>query len=154
MNVEPGIGAGPIKYGITQEELITFIGNPDRIDQGEYVAGKGDWYKVLWYTHKNIQFTFDVEDDYRLGLITIMGTGYPLFGGELFGLPLESVKRFIAKTTGEIARLEDWTSYENETHKCLEHDGLGILFWFDEGCLSEMQCSYLFESDNETALWP
>jgi hypothetical protein len=154
MNIVPGIGIGPIKYGISEEELISIMGNPDRIDEEEYLEGNGDWHRVLWYSPRNIHFTFDKEDDYRLGTITVMGSGYPLLGKEIFGLPLDLVKKFVAKATREIAKLEDWTWNEEEAHECLQHDGLGILLWFDSGNLSEIQCSYLFEQDNETVIWP
>ena len=154
MNIEPGIGLGEIKYGIKEDDLIALLGKPDRIEESEYVEGSGDWHRQLWYSHRNISFTFDLEDDYRLGVITIMGSGYPLYGKELFGLPQNTVKSFVAKATKEIPKYEDWTWDEDETHECLEHNGLGILFWFNAGCLSEMQCSYLFEADNETVIWP
>ena len=154
MKIQPGIGIGSIKYGITEDELIQILGKPDKIDEEEYVEESGDWHRVLWYSPRNINFTFDKEDNYRLGIITIMGSGYPLFGRELFGLPRNTVKQFIVKATMEIPKFEDWTWDEEEAHECLRHDGLGILFWFDSGNLSEMQCSYLFESDNETIIWP
>lgn len=154
MNIVPGVGIGPIEYGITEEELISIIGEPDKIDEEEYVEGTGDWHRVLWYSARNLHFTFDKEDGYQLGTITVLGSGYPLLGKELFSLPQDTVKNFVAKATREIPKLEDWTWNEEETHKCLQHDGLGILFWFDNGDLSEMQCSYLFESDNETVIWP
>lgn len=154
MKIEPGIGLGEIKYGINEDDLISLLGKPDRIEESEYVEGTGNWHRELWYSHRNISFTFDLEDNYRLGLITIMGSGYPLFGKELFGLPQNIVRSFVAKATKEIPKYEDWTWDEDETHECLDHNGLGILFWFNAGCLSEMQCSYLFEEDNETVIWP
>ncbi|USD20465.1 hypothetical protein MJO52_15475 [Microbulbifer variabilis] len=153
MNIEPGVGIGEIKYGIFEKDLIRILGNPDRIEKGEYVEGSGDWHRVLWYSHKNLSFTFDKEDDYRLGVITVMGSGYPLFGKDLFNLPKNTVRDFITKVTNEIPKFEDH-SFDSDPHECLDHNSLGIIFWFDSGDLSEMQCSYLFETDNETVKWP
>ncbi|WP_444921579.1 hypothetical protein ACJJID_03970 [Microbulbifer sp. CnH-101-G] len=154
MRIHPGVGVGVVEYGITEKELISIIGDPDKIDEEEYVQGSGDWHRVLWYWSRNIHFTFDKDDDYRLGTITVVGSDYPLMEKELFNLPQETVRHFVAIVTGEIPKREDWMWSEEGTHTCLEHNGLGILFWFDNGNLSEMQCSYLFEPDNETVIWP
>lgn len=154
MNINPGVGLGEIKFGIKVEELVQILGKPDRVDEKEYINGAEDWYRVLWYLSRNLNFTFDKDDGYRLACITIMGPGYSLLGKELFGLPKSTVKRFLVKATSEISKVEDWTWSEDEARECLDHDGLGILFWFDSGNLSEMQCGYLFESDNETIIWP
>ena len=154
MNIEPGLGIGDIRYGITEEELISLMGRPDKVEEMEYVQGNGDWHRELWYSPRSVHFTFDKDDDYRLGTITIMGSGFTIFGEDLFGLPLDFVRKFIARSTKEIAKLEDWIWNDEETHECLQHDGLGILFWFEDGNLAEMQCSYLFEADNQTVIWP
>ncbi|WHI45257.1 hypothetical protein [Microbulbifer sp. VAAF005] len=139
---------------MVEKEIISFFGKPDRIDESEYVEGNGDWHRELWYSLRNLTFTFNNDDDFRLGTITVMGAGYSLFKKQLFGLGVEEVSRLIAKDTGEIAKLEDWSSEELPNHKCLIHDGLGIMFWFDYNYLTQMQCSYLFKADNKTIIWP
>ncbi|WP_444927079.1 hypothetical protein [Microbulbifer sp. TRSA002] len=154
MNILSGIGIGEIRYGMIEKEVISFLGKPDRVEESEYVEGKGDWHRELWYSHRNLTFTFNDNDNFRLGTITVMGAGYSLFEQQLFGLGIKEISSLIAKHTGEIAKLEDWSSEELPDHKCLIHDGLGIMFWFDYNYLAEMQCSYLFEPDNETIIWP
>ena len=154
MNILPGIGIGDIKFGVYEQDVTDALGKPDRVDEAEYVEGTGDFNRELWYSHKNLTFTFDLDDNYKLGVITIMGIGYPLFGKELFGATFDKVRKLIVSETGEIPRYEDWSSEELPEHTCLIHDALGIMFWFDFGVLSQMQCSYLFEDDNETVVWP
>lgn len=154
MEILPGIGIGPIQYGIDEQALISILGQPDRIDTEEYTKGTGDWHRDLWYSSQYLEFTFNQDDDFRLGLITVTGAGYPLLGKDVFGLPLEQVREFIVNATQETPTIVDYTCLPDETHHCLEHDGLGILFWFDADKLSEMQCGYLFEDDNETVIWP
>ena len=154
MEILPGIGIGLIKYGIDEQALISILGQPNHIDEREYTQGTGDWYRDLWYSSKHLEFTFNKEDDFRLSLITVTGSGYSLLGRVLFGLPLEQVRELIVNATQEEATFQDYSYSPDETHHCLDHDGLGILFWFDADQLSEMQCGYLFESDNETVVWP
>ena len=154
MNIIPGIGIGNIQYGITEFELISILGEPDRIDEEEYIEGSGDWHRELWFSPRNLSFTFNKDDDFRLGTITIMGSGYTLFGNDLFNAPKKLVRQTVSSNSGELLPTEDYSYIENEPHECLNSDLLGIMFWFDSDNLSEMQCSYLFESDNETVIWP
>jgi len=43
--IEPGVGVGPIKFGMTKEEVIKSFGEPDKIEGGgaglNYVSSKG-----------------------------------------------------------------------------------------------------------------
>lgn len=154
MNIEPGIGVGPVKFGMTEDELVELLGEPSIIEQEEYIEDKGGWHRVLHYPHLHLNFTFDKEDGYRLGTITIEGPNVLLFDKDLFGLPKAIVISFIAGVSIEVASEEDFTLDEEHTLECLDYDDLGILFWFESGNLSKIECSYLFESDNETVIWP
>lgn len=154
MNIVPGIGIGEIQYGMTEDDLIKLLGKPDKIDVEEYVEGSGDWHRVLWYSQRNLNFTFNKDDDFRLGTITIMGSGHKLFNKDLFNAPKSLVRTVVAGQSQELLPVEDYTELDNEPHECLNSNALGIMFWFDSDNMSEMQCSYLFESDNETIIWP
>lgn len=154
MKIIPGIGIGNIQYGIIEKELVQIMGNPDKIDEEEYVEGSGDWHRELWYSPRNISFTFAKEDDFRLGTITIMGSGYTLYGKDIFNAPKSLVRNLLSGHSNELMVAKDYSIIENEPHECMDSDLLGIMFWFDSGNLSEMQCSYLFESDKETIIWP
>ncbi len=154
MNILPGIGIGEIRYGMREKEIISLIGKPDRVDETEYIEGSGDWHRELWYSSRNLTFTFNNDDDFRLGTITAMGSGNKLLGKDLFNAPKSLVRKIVAEQTEELLPSEDHSYIENETHECINSDLLGIMFWFDSNNLSEMQCSYLFESDNETVIWP
>jgi hypothetical protein len=154
MKILPGIGVGSIQYGMLEKDIVSNLGKPDRVEESEYVEGTGDWNKELWYSNRNLTFTFNKEDDFRLGTITILGGGYTLFNKNLFGIEIEEIKMIISRETNEIARFEDWSSENIPDHKLLMYDSIGIMFWFDFNKLNEMQCSYLFEQDNETIIWP
>ena len=128
MKILSGIGVGELKHGMYEKDIVGILGKPDRIDEGEYVEGTGDWNKELWYSPRNLTFTFYQDDDYRLSTITVMGGGYTLFNKNLFGQKLDSLSKLVSIDTGEIAKYEDWSSEELPEHECLIHDGLGILF--------------------------
>ena len=57
MNITQGIGGVQAKFGITETDLIALLEEPDIIELEEYIEGTGDWYRELWYSHRNITFT-------------------------------------------------------------------------------------------------
>jgi hypothetical protein len=84
----------------------------------------------------------------------VYGVGYILFDRDLYGLSRKEVEYLLIGATGEKPKFEDHSLDENAPQWCLDHDGLGMLFWFDSDRLTEIQCGYLFESDSETVKWP
>ena len=152
--IEPGIGIGEIKFGLTEDELMSILGAPTRSEHCEYIEGRGDWYKDLIYEKINLGFTFDKEDNYRLGNINVAGFGYYLFGDDLFGESIDFVKKLCKKVTGKPLIYEDYTIDEGYPYECLDCGELEMLFWFDCGKLSELQFSYFFEEDGNTVIWP
>lgn len=154
MKIKPGIGVGEIRYGILETELIELLGQPDSISNEEYLKGTGDWHKIYTYKESNISFTFDSEDEYRLGTITIFGPNYTLFEEEVFGTEKMEMIALLKETTGSEGVWEDHAYEESPTHACLDHDETALMIWFDLNRVTEVQCSYRFESDNETIIWP
>ena len=45
MDVNLGIGIGSIKFGMTEDELVSILGEPDEIGEFLHVEGMNDWYK-------------------------------------------------------------------------------------------------------------
>ena len=154
MKIEPGIGVGEIRYGITEPELVALLGEPSTSTKEEYIEGSGDWHVTLSYEDHGMSFIFDIEDDYRLGGITIDREGYQLWGKDVFGISRDEMESMLLKVTGEQPIFEDYSTDDLEPHWCLIHDRTQIMFWFDSDKLSEMQCSYFFEDDDETVIWP
>jgi len=154
MNIIPGTGIGSVNFGISEFDLIAALGKSFSIEESEYTQGGGDWYRTLLFEHLSLSFTFDKEDCDRLTTITVFGPNHLLFGKDLFDLSLSDINRFIAIKTKEIAINEDYSCRENESFECLDHESLAIIFWFKNKRLTKMDCTYFFEPDNETVIWP
>lgn len=152
--IQPGIGMGKIRFGMLEDEVRNILGEPSGSEHREYIDGYGNWYKELTYDELNLELTFNKEDGYKLGCISVTGPGYYLLENDLFGKSIEFVKTLCKKVTKQQLILEDYTIQEGEPHECLNCDELEILFWFDCGKLSEIQFSYFFEEDGNTVIWP
>ena len=153
MTIYPGIGIGKVRYGISEKDLTLIMGKPDSISQDEMIEGSGDWYKTYEYTKYNLSFDFSLEDDYRLGGITVYSNGHELFGRDVFGLSKVQVEKIIKTATGCSPSVEDFSNEYSEDYYCLSDDISGILYWFESDSLTELQCGYLFEDDDNTVIW-
>jgi len=154
MDILPGVGVGEIKFGMLEPDVISILGKPDEIKEDEYASGSGDIYRMLSYFSLNLDLSFDKEDDFKLGSITISGHDFRLFGQKLFDKPMNLVKSFVSKIGHEIPKHEDFTIDDSDPRICLDYDTLGMLFWFGSGKLTEIDCRYFFEEDGETEIWP
>lgn len=154
MKIQPGIGIGAISYGISEDDLFAILGKPDFSSNTEYVEGTGDWHTIHTYDEPGLSFTFNLEDDYRLGAITVFAEGHPIYGRDVFGMSRAEVELLLLQSTGDAPIFEDFSIEGLAPHFCLTHDKSGITFWFESDRLNEMQCGYLFEDDDNTVIWP
>lgn len=154
MIIKPGVGLGPIKFGFTEGQVIGVLGEPEHSFEKEYVKGCDNWKRELWYENQTLGFTFDEDDEFKLGTITVRGTGFTLQDRDLFAQPIGEVRKFLDPYTSEPPDHEVYIEAIDQRCECLEYNELGMMVWFELGALSDMQCSYLFESDGETIIWP
>lgn len=65
MELRPGIGIGPVIFGLTPEEVIDTLGQPDRVGLDEEDEGSLSYQ----YNHLRLRLTFYERTDGRLGYI-------------------------------------------------------------------------------------
>ncbi|MDH5674086.1 MAG: hypothetical protein OEZ06_18155 [Myxococcales bacterium] len=152
MEIKPGIGLGSIRFGFEEGLVTRMLGKPDRVEEAEFVERSGDWYRELSFGHLSASFRFDKEDDFKLGNITIDGRGHTLFGGDLHGRSRAFVIRFLGAGANELPQLVDRDL--DIDYECLSYKRMGVMLFFHDGCLDEIQYGYLFEPDDNTAIWP
>ena len=154
MKIYPGIGIGNIKFGMFESDVTSSIGEPDYIEEEEYVLGQGDIYRELFYEDMNLAFSFDKSDKFRLGSICINGYGHLLYEQDIFGMNIKWVGEFISKKIGITPSYEDVTWNKPEVYETLTVDDFGLVVWFRNGKVYELTSAYLFEEDNDTVIWP
>jgi len=154
MKILPGIGVGCIRYGMKESKVIQILGDADKVEEFEYIKGENDWYRELCYLKQGLTLSFSSEDNFKLGEISITGKEHLLFSKDILGYTIDQAKKFISGITTELAIYEDCTWGKEETSELLHLEGLGLMLWFKSGVLDELVCSYLFENDNETVIWP
>lgn len=153
-SIEEGQGLGDLKFGLKREDVEALLGAPDEKESFSYSEDEDEDLTENWhYDDLELSISFDEEDDYRLGTISVTSNRYLLKGFSPIGLSKEELQTKLAEHGTDDLEYEDWSSEESPAHELLASDSLGINFWFDENELSEIQWGPLF-LDEETIIWP
>lgn len=149
----PGVGVGDIKFGITRDELLVMLGEPNVIDRFSYIHDGEDWTETWEYNNLGLSFGFDEDNDWRLSLITISSRDFEFGNRILIGLSKDDLKNIISDMNVFDLIYENCPIEEAPTHELLSSDSLGMNFWFDDDEVSEVQLGPLFFDPN-TIRWP
>jgi len=127
--IKPCEGVGDIKFGMTRDELIKTIGEPDEVHEMDFdEEGKSEtWH----YDYLELSVSFEENDDWKLTVISVSSEEFTLNGDKLIGQDMDAI----------LSKLND----AGATHIDLEEEDLGqelvivenlnLNFWF-EGSLS------------------
>jgi hypothetical protein len=143
-----GQGIGDILFGITRDELLEKMGEPDeREAQNEEAEGIAS--ETWHYDDLELSFSFDEADEWRL--VAISGTSEELsFRGKcLIGMPMDEVLPILEKLELGDADHQVIEEFDSEL-MFFEEDA--VMFWFDNKVLTEIQWTVF--ADDESALWP
>lgn len=143
-DIKPGQGVGCLKYGMYRTDVEKLLGEPDLSSREQFTDASGrDLFWSYEYFSLGLTLTFGQEDNYRLGMITVSYGAGRLFGQDVIGLPYDKVRTLLA-SNGFFTRREER----------LDIDSLGLVLWFEEGCLDQIQCGYLFDEEQDLPRWP
>ena len=152
-HIEPGIGLGPLKFGLLREEIKEIIGIPDEIEFYRYSSSFHDESEAWHFEELELSITFSREDEGRMYAIAINSAFYSLWDSIHIGQSISVVKEILTTRGITDYEFEDWSSVESPDHKLIELTESYVNLWFDNGELSEIQWSPKFE-DDETIIWP
>ena len=138
-NIEPGNGLGELVFGMSREDVVNLLGEPTEKEKYSYSEEEDDLTESWHYDELDLSMSFDEEFDYCLSTISVSSNEYNLGGKELFGLEQEKLVAELNTLNINDLEVEDWSSDENPEHKSIASESLGVIFWFDQGELSEIQ---------------
>ncbi|QXP59018.1 hypothetical protein [Olleya sp. HaHaR_3_96] len=151
--IKPGIGVGELKFGMSKNDAKKILGEPDSSEKYSYTNTEKDFTENWYYSDLGLNISFDEEDNWKLGLITIESEIYVFENSIYIGQEKNEILNELISLKITDIEYEDMETIENPTHELYSSDTLGINFWFDYNKLSEIQISPLF-IDNETIKWP
>ena len=149
-----GQGLGPVKFGMTRDQVEALLGAPDEVEENVDIDEDLDEAAEAWhYDELVMSASFDMEDDWRLGMMAISSEDATLNGKALIGLNRNQLLESLQDMGFEDLVFEDWSDEEDEDRHLVQSDTSAINFWLEEGVLTEIQWGprYL---DDETVDWP
>jgi hypothetical protein len=149
-----GQGLGPVKFGMTRDQVEALLGAPDEVEENVDIDEDLDEAAEAWhYDELEMSASFDMEDDWRLGMMAISSEDATLNGKALIGLNRNQLLESLQDMGFEDLVFEDWSDEEDEDRHLVQSDASAINFWLEEGVLTEIQWGprYL---DDETVDWP
>ena len=91
MEIRLGEGIGNLLFGMTEDEISSILGLPDKSYLGDY----GD--RFIQYFDARLILKHESEFDYRLGWIEVHNPQVALFGRQLLGCRTREVINFLSK---------------------------------------------------------
>lgn len=145
MEIKPGIGINEIKFGMTESQILSLIGNPSKIIVDEDDEDKN---RVYQYNELKLRLTFYNEYKGKLGYIRVANPKIEINGNPIVGVRIEDV----------------FKSYELSKENWNEEDYFTFRSYFDEkkwttlneeyGVVSDIEFGYLFDQSGENPNWP
>ena len=151
MEIKPHKGIDDIILGMSIEDVVKLIGNPDEIIEDEDLDFPHH-YNYEYEKH-GLELCFAEDDEYKLGTITVMSKEHTLLSEKLIGL---NEKDFLAKAK-EIGLTDIYLSEELESLKARDYysDSQGLSFWLEDGIVTSIALFPDYEMvPHEQPIWP
>jgi hypothetical protein len=151
----PGVGLGSLKFGMTREEVKSVVGKPDEVENlpgFEEVVNEEleSWH----YDEHEFSLVFDADYDWRLVSIAVSDPYFTFHGKAIVGMAKQDTLDFLESLEIEVSNEEDVSDAENPDLELIESDEAGIMIWFSNDEVIEVQILPDVEEDGETLVWP
>lgn len=135
----PNQGIGQIKFGMTREQIKFILGEPDEVEDVnlEEVETIGEsWH----YDEIELSLSFDSENDWALSDYSVTNPISHISGKIHVGMNQQALLDCLEEMAWDDIETESWENGGAEEIYLIESAQNGIMFWMDEGVLSEIQC--------------
>lgn len=152
-NIQIGIGIGPVKFGMTMEEVAQLIGHPDAVERFSYLEEEDVLAEEWTYSNPDLRLTFNEEEEWRLCRISTYSKEIELCGQSLIGMDRAAfIQSFQESILGEM-KMEDLSSVEIPNYQLIYFDKSRVDFWFENDVLMDIEWGPLWQDEN-TIVWP
>jgi len=144
-----GAGLGPLRFGMSQDEVRALVGEPEEIDESE---DEDEFEHQAWNYYEDdhlLSLYFDREDDFRLSCIETDNPTLRLFGEAIHGRPLDQVRALLQRHGAAEPELETMEGGEVR----LSYEKSMIDLYFEEGQLQFVNFG-VFINDELEVQWP
>ncbi|MBK9255932.1 MAG: hypothetical protein IPM42_10625 [Saprospiraceae bacterium] len=151
----PGVGLGDLKFGLTRDEVTAMIGKPDDVENlPGFDEEVNDQLESWHYDEHEFSLVFDADYDWRLVSIAVSDPYFQLDGHNIVGMNRETLQMVLDNLGIEVSNEEDISDEDNPDMQLIESEESGLMIWFDEGEVIEIQILPDVDEDGESLIWP
>ena len=143
LDIVPRKGYGEIHFGETSEKVITYIGQPEDVENIEDVDGFNT--VVLYYWDLGVTVFFEGKEKSVVSCIETENPESLMFGKKIFEMSEEDIVALMDSQGFEVAEIEMETSGERR----VSYDDAMIDFFFSEGDLIAVNWGVLVNERGE-----
>lgn len=135
--IKVGKGLEDITFGMSRSDIRKILGDPEDIEQYEYVEGSSEIAESWHYDDEEISLTFFEENaDWQLETIAVSSANYVFMGVKLIGATkAELVKHLDQKNIGY--EVEEFPEEPGQVLVNLQEEN--VLIWLDNDEVHEIQ---------------
>lgn len=151
----PGVGLGTLKFGMTRDEVKKLVGKPDEIENlPGFEEEVNDELESWHYDEHEFSLVFDADYDWRLVSIAVSDPYFTFHGKNIIGMDKQETLDLLSNLGIEISNEEDLSDEENPDLELIESEDAGLMVWFANDEVIEIQILPDVEEDGETLIWP
>ncbi len=147
--IVPGVGFDNIKFGMTEDEVLDVLGNPDEIEVQEMEDGES--VNIYYYDDLGVSMSFDSMEDYKLVELAFDDSRYTMEKNFFPGMS----KNMFLEHVGELGKyyIEDLSDEDSDVTELYVFEDKNINVWLREGVVDTIQTGP-FWRDDENVSWP
>jgi hypothetical protein len=151
----PGVGLGTLKFGMTRDDVKKLVGKPDEIENlPGFEEEVNDELESWHYDEHEFSLVFDADYDWRLVSIAVSDPYFTFHGKSIIGMDKQETLDLLSNLGIEISNEEDLSDEENPDLELIESEDAGLMVWFANDEVIEIQILPDVEEDGETLIWP
>jgi len=145
MKIKPGIGINDIKFGMSENQILSLIGEPSKIIIDEDDEDKNQVYQ---YNELKLRLTFYNEFSGKLGYIRVANPEIQIKGNPIIGIQIEDVFK-----SYELSK-ENWNEENYFTFNSYFNEKKWTTLNVEYGVVTDIEFGYLFDKSGENPKWP
>ena len=151
----PGVGLGTLKFGMTRDEVKKLVGKQDEVENlPGFEEEVNDELESWHYDEHEFSLVFDADYDWRLVSIAVSDPYFTFHGKNIIGMDKQETLGLLSNLGIEISNEEDLSDDENPNLELIESEDAGLMVWFADDEVIEIQILPDVEEDGETLIWP
>lgn len=149
--IKIGVGFSQIKFGMTEEQVIELLDQPDETEEMTFEDGGNAI--IYYYDELGISLSFESEEEYRLMEISFEDEEFALKGLLKVGIKKSKLPEIFGKLGLSEPTLENLEADGYPGKEVYTFDDENLNVWIDDEEVSTIQIGPLW-LDDENISWP